>query len=62
MSSEKQTSFMSKNTLHELGVVATELRSIDPTAQVISHLNEAQTLRREVLTNPFPRKKGDITR
>ncbi len=35
---------MSKNTLHELGVVATELRSIDPTVQIISHLNEAQTL------------------
>ncbi|MHA2319609.1 MAG: hypothetical protein ACXAC6_17870 [Candidatus Hodarchaeales archaeon] len=48
MSSEKQTSFMSKNTLHELGVVATELRSIDPTVQVISHLNEAQTLVTEI--------------
>jgi hypothetical protein len=44
MSSDKQTSFMSKNTLHELGVVATELRSIDPTIQVISFLNEAQKL------------------
>ena len=39
---------MSKKTLHELGVVATELRSIDPTVQVISHLNEAQTLVSEI--------------
>ncbi len=39
---------MSKNTLHELGVVATELRSIDPTVQVISQLNEAQTLVTEI--------------
>jgi len=48
MSSEIQTSFMSKNTLHELGVVATELRSIDPTVQVISFLNEAQKLIAEI--------------
>ena len=48
MSTEIQTSFMSKNTLHELGVVATELRSIDPTVQVISFLNEAQKLIAEI--------------
>ncbi|MHA1512864.1 MAG: hypothetical protein ACTSRJ_02230, partial [Candidatus Hodarchaeales archaeon] len=48
MSTEKQSSIMSKNTLHELGVVATELRSIDPTVQVISFLNEAQNLIAEI--------------
>ncbi|MHA1237458.1 MAG: hypothetical protein ACTSQ9_07360, partial [Candidatus Hodarchaeales archaeon] len=48
MSTEIHTSFMSKNTLHELGVVATELRSIDPTVQIISFLNEAQKLIAEI--------------
>ncbi len=39
-----EDSLVSKIDLHELGVVATELRSIDPTVQVISSLNESQKL------------------
>ena len=65
MSSELNTTFMSKNTLHELGTVATELRSIDPTIQIISYLNEAQKLIAEIekldkdlTTAGFLKKRG----
>ena len=39
---------ITQETLHELGVLATELRSIDPTVQVIASLNEAQKLITEI--------------
>ncbi|MHA2238057.1 MAG: hypothetical protein ACXAB2_06775 [Candidatus Hodarchaeales archaeon] len=43
-----EETLITQKTLHELGVVATELRSIDPTVQVIASLNEAQKLITEI--------------
>ncbi len=66
MSSEaSEDSLVSKKDLHELGVVATELRSIDPTVQVISSLNESQKLitqiqklEKDLTTAGFFKKRG----
>ncbi|MHA1995521.1 MAG: hypothetical protein ACW97Z_13335 [Candidatus Hodarchaeales archaeon] len=66
MSSETtEDSLVTKNDLHELGVVATELRSIDPTVQVISSLNESQKLitqiqkiEKDLTTAGFFKKRG----
>jgi hypothetical protein len=65
MSSGNEDSIISPKTLHELGVVATELRSIDPTVDVIPSLNEAQKLitriqklEKDVTTANFFKKRG----
>ena len=65
MSSGTEDSLISPKTLHELGVVATELRSIDPTVDVIPSLNEAQKLitqiqrlEKEATTANFFKKRG----
>ncbi|MFX0049774.1 MAG: hypothetical protein ACFE8U_00650, partial [Candidatus Hermodarchaeota archaeon] len=39
---------ISKGVLHEIGDLATELRSLDPMVQVIAPLNEAQRLVTEI--------------
>ncbi|MFW9777265.1 MAG: hypothetical protein ACFFE8_00345 [Candidatus Heimdallarchaeota archaeon] len=48
MSSDTRMSHVSKEQLHEIGGLATELRSLDPMVQIISPLNEAQKLVTEI--------------
>lgn len=48
MLSETDVNFVSKELLHEIGGLVTELRSLDPLVQAIAPLNEAQKLVTEI--------------